>query len=92
MAEDVKRTFDSNVRVPTPAERVFSSGSLTGTKWCNSLTTELFEALQLLKSAYRDGHISAGALAARHLAALLAELDADFGFTAEKDEKDEDKL
>ncbi|KAJ7027808.1 hypothetical protein C8F04DRAFT_1189201 [Mycena alexandri] len=65
----MKRTFDSNVRVATPAERVFSSGSLTGTKWRNSLTTELFEALQLLKK-----------------------LDADFGFMAEEDEKDEDKL
>ncbi|KAJ7938684.1 hypothetical protein B0H13DRAFT_2301311 [Mycena leptocephala] len=43
----------------TPAERVFFSGSLTGTKLYNSLTADLFEALQLLKSPYRNhGHIN----------------------------------
>ncbi|KAJ6628502.1 hypothetical protein B0H10DRAFT_1648185, partial [Mycena sp. CBHHK59/15] len=36
----------------TPAQRASPSGSLTGTKSCNKLTPEIFEALQLLKSAY----------------------------------------
>ena len=66
----------------TPAERAFSSGSLTGTKLRNSLSTEMFEALQLLKSAYRNGHFSASAIAARHIDALIAELAADFGYSA----------
>ncbi|KAJ6566581.1 hypothetical protein B0H19DRAFT_1025254 [Mycena capillaripes] len=33
----------------TPAERAFSSGSLTDTKLRNSLSTSLFGTLQLLK-------------------------------------------
>ncbi|KAJ6540281.1 hypothetical protein B0H19DRAFT_1001539, partial [Mycena capillaripes] len=51
----------------TPAEPAFSSGSLTDTKPRNSLSSILFGALQLLKSAYRNGHISAGAIAAKHI-------------------------
>ncbi|KAJ7215267.1 hypothetical protein C8J57DRAFT_1538254 [Mycena rebaudengoi] len=43
--------------------------------------TELFEALQLLKSAYRNGHISAGAKAGKHIDALIAELDPNFAMT-----------
>jgi hypothetical protein len=74
----------------TPAERAFSSGSLTGTKLRNSLNAEVFEALQLLKSAYRNGHISAGVIAAKHIDALIAELDADFGYDTEGDDSDED--
>ncbi len=74
----------------TPAERAFSSGSLTGTKLRNSLNAEVFEALQLLKSAYRNGHISAGVIAAKHINTLIAELDADFGYDTEGDDSDED--
>jgi hypothetical protein len=58
----------------TPAERAFSSGSLTGTKLRNRLSMDLFEALQLLKSAYRNGHISAGQLAEKRVDSLIAEL------------------
>lgn len=51
------------------SERAFSSGGITGTARRNSLLPEVFEALQLLKSAYRQGHISA------HSHAELAALD-----------------
>ncbi|KAJ6528027.1 hypothetical protein B0H19DRAFT_1083555 [Mycena capillaripes] len=64
--------------------RAFSSSSLTGTKLRNSLHHDLFGALQLLKSAYRTGRISASAIAARHIDALISELDVDFGFSAEE--------
>nr|GAT52974.1 HAT dimerization [Mycena chlorophos] len=65
----------------TSAERAFSSGGRTGTKLRNRLTPEIFEALQLLKSAYRNGHISATTDAGRHLDTIIAELnEQDFGF------------
>ncbi|KAF5370432.1 hypothetical protein D9615_009740 [Tricholomella constricta] len=51
----------------TPSERAFSSGGLTGVALRNRLTVEAFEALQLLKSAYRNGHIDAGSEAEKHL-------------------------
>jgi hypothetical protein len=41
------------------SEHAFSSGGITGTAQRNCLLPEVFEALQLLKSAYRQGHISA---------------------------------
>ena len=59
----------------SPAKRAFSSGSLTGTKLRNKLTPRIFEALQLLKSAYRNGHISATKDAGKHMDALITELD-----------------
>ena len=59
----------------TPAERAFSSGGLTGTKLRNRLGTGVFEGLQILKSGYRNGHISAASQAAGHLEALIAGLD-----------------
>ena len=43
----------------TPSKRAFSSGGITGTAHCNCLSTEIFEALQILKSAYCNGHIAA---------------------------------
>jgi hypothetical protein len=43
----------------TPSERAFSGGGITGTPHRNCLTPDAFEALQLLKSAYRNGHIGA---------------------------------
>jgi hAT family C-terminal dimerisation region len=43
----------------TPSERAFSSGGITGTARRSCLTVEMFEALQILKSAYRGGHIIA---------------------------------
>jgi len=60
----------------TPSERAFSSGGITGTNRRSSLTTEIFQALQILKSAYRNGHISAVSQAAQHLEALVMALDA----------------
>ena len=50
----------------TPSERAFSSGGTTGTAKCNRLTPEAFEGLQLLKSAYRNGHFSADNEAHKH--------------------------
>ena len=43
----------------TPSERAFSSASLTDSKQRNRLAPDTFKALQVLKSAYRHGHISA---------------------------------
>lgn len=48
----------------TPLERAFSSGSITDQSRRNRLTPDIFEALQLLKSAYRNGHIQAATEAA----------------------------
>jgi hypothetical protein len=59
----------------TPSERASSSGGLTGTKCRNCLHADAFESLQLLKSAYRNGHISAASDAEQHLDALIAALD-----------------
>jgi len=60
----------------TPSERAFSSGGITRSSRRSSLTTEMFQALQILKSAYRNGHISAATQASQHLDALLVSLDA----------------
>ena len=59
----------------TPSEHAFSSGGLTGTARRNRLTMEVFEALQILKSAYRNSHIAAAEQAAHHFDALIASLD-----------------
>ena len=50
----------------TPSERAFSSGGTTGTAKRNRLNVEVFESLQLLKSAYRNGHIRAHLEAEKH--------------------------
>ena len=50
----------------TPSERAFSNASLTDSKQRNRLTPDMFEALQVLKSAYRHGHMSAAAEAERY--------------------------
>jgi hypothetical protein len=42
-----------------PSERVFSSSALTATARRSRMLSETFGQLQLLKSAYREGHISA---------------------------------
>ncbi|KIL54454.1 hypothetical protein M378DRAFT_92506 [Amanita muscaria Koide BX008] len=54
----------------TPSERAFSSGGTTGTAKRNRLNVEAFEALQLLKSAYRNGHVGADSEAERHAISL----------------------
>jgi len=50
----------------TPSERAFSNASLTDGKQRNRLVPDMFEALQTLKSAYRNGHISAAAEALKY--------------------------
>ena len=42
-----------------PSERAFSSSGITATARRNSLLPETFGALQVLKSAYHQGHVSA---------------------------------
>jgi hypothetical protein len=57
------------------SERAFSSGRLTGTYLRNRLKTNTFEALQIVKSAYRNGIINASEEAACHVAHVAAEWD-----------------
>ena len=59
----------------TPSKCAFSSGGLTGTKYHNHLNGVVFESLQLLKSAYRNGHISMASDAKQHIDALIASFD-----------------
>lgn len=59
----------------TPSERAFSSGGITGCSRRNSLLPEIFEGLQILKSAYRNGHISAVSQAALSFEVLIQSLD-----------------
>ena len=46
-----------------PSEHAFSSSVLMATVCCNCLLSNTFGQLQLLKSAYREGHISAASKA-----------------------------
>jgi hypothetical protein len=59
----------------TPSEQAFSSGGITGTRNRNGLAS--FEALQLLKSAYRNGHIMAADEAAKRVDLSFDTLKAD---------------
>jgi len=54
-----------------PSECAFSSGRLTATQSHNRLSPVLFECLQLLKSAYENGHLKAADKAGAHLNTLL---------------------
>ena len=58
-----------------PSERAFSSGGLTGTRLRGRLLPHVFEALQLLKSSYRNGHIGAAEQANAHYAVIKEVLD-----------------
>jgi hypothetical protein len=49
-----------------PSERAFSGGGLTDTKARNQLSQETFEALQILKSCYKDGLITVEEEVAAH--------------------------
>lgn len=53
-----------------PSEQAFSSGGITSTIRRNALATDTFTALQLLKGAYRNGHLSAEVEAEGHVASL----------------------
>jgi len=59
----------------TPSEHAFSSGGITGSSQRNALRPELFEGLQILKSAYRNGYILAVTQAAHHVEGLMRSLD-----------------
>jgi hypothetical protein len=63
----------------TPSERAFSSGGTTGTAKRNRLRPDVFEALQLLKSAYRNGHLASDKEARKHSQSIvdLEELDGE---------------
>jgi len=61
----------------TPSERAFSGGGITGTPSRNRLSVASFEALQLLKSSYRNGHIAAVDDATGHLDSIFDCLEAD---------------
>ena len=52
-----------------------ADGRISGTAWCNQLSIEIFEALQILKSAYRNNHISAVNQATQHIDALTMGLE-----------------
>ena len=56
----------------TPSEHAFSSGGITDTAHRNHLSPKLFEALQILKSAYHNGHITAPHQAAQHVDMRIA--------------------
>lgn len=59
-----------------PSERAFSSSGITTTARRNRLLPETIEALQLLKSGYREGHISAANEAAHAAASTRPSSDA----------------
>ena len=54
-----------------PSECAFSSGGLTGTRLCGRLNPRMFEALQILKSGYQNGHIGAAEQAEAHYNAMM---------------------
>jgi len=58
----------------TPSERAFSNASLTDTKQRNRLAPETFEALQILKSAYCNRHMSAPAEAEKYYHTVMSVL------------------
>lgn len=51
---------------------------MTGTFSHNSLSVSTFEALQLFKSAYHNGHIAVADDAAKHIVDIFDSSDADF--------------
>jgi hypothetical protein len=59
----------------TPSERAFSNESPTDMKQCNRLSPEVVEALQILKSVYRSGHLQAADQAEAHYQALAEAMD-----------------
>ncbi|KAF5319881.1 hypothetical protein D9758_017850 [Tetrapyrgos nigripes] len=72
----------------TPSERAFSSAGLTDQKRRNRLSPATFSALQTLKAAYRNGHISAYQQAAEHIKDFMETLD-EYYFGGDESE-DED--
>jgi hypothetical protein len=56
----------------TPSERTFSNASFTDTKQRNQLAPETFKALQILKSTYRNEHMSAPAEAEKYYHTVMS--------------------
>ena len=52
-------------------QHAFSSGGLTGVRLHGRLSPEIFEALQILKSGYRNGHIGAAEQAEQHYKKIM---------------------
>jgi hypothetical protein len=50
-----------------PSEHAFSSGGITASLHQSSLSTDNFEALQILKSTYRNGHATVADQAGKHV-------------------------
>jgi len=64
----------------TPSECAFLNTSLTNTQQRNQLTPDMFKALQVLKSAYCHGHMSAPAEAEEYyhlITSVLGDPDGD---------------
>ncbi len=57
-----------------PSECAFSNTSLTDSKHHNWLAPDTFEALQILKSVYRNGHMSAPAEAENYYDSIMSVL------------------
>src|SRR6266851_6494539 len=58
----------------TPSEHSFSNTSLTDSKQHNRLALDTFEVLQVLKSVYRNGHLSASAEAENYYQTIMSAL------------------
>ena len=76
----------------TPSERAFSSGGTTGTSKRNRLKPEAFEALQLLKSAYRNGHLAANKEAHKHYLSIVDHVESDDDASADPKWKGEGRV
>jgi hypothetical protein len=61
----------------TPSEWAFSNASLTNNKQRNQLAPETFKALQNLKSAYCNGHISATTQVLNYQQTVMSTMDQD---------------
>jgi hypothetical protein len=57
-----------------PSERTFLNASLTDSKHRNWLAPDTFKALQILKSTYRNGHLSASAEAEKYYDSIMSVL------------------
>jgi hypothetical protein len=61
----------------TPSECSFSNVSLTNSKQHNWLALDTFEALQVLKSVYCNGHLSASAEAQNYYQMVMSALEGE---------------
>ena len=60
-----------------PSERALSNASLTDSKHRNWLAPDTFEALQILKSAYHNRHMSAPAEAEKYYDSIMSALEVE---------------